>query len=554
MHNKMTDRTKISGMAGVARLVTGFALLLFVFVLTPVAMGASVPEWSVGFPRLAEKNALLQWNPVTGATEYKVYKTTQRDKDLKLVGTTKPNRYIDKDLPAGKTFYYYITAVVGGKESGRSVVGAISTAVEKVFVPLTKPTLEGGHVKTLPNGRPGIGIRWEGAKGTDLVGINVYRSTTKGKGYVLVGSPTTDTFEDTDVKPGTTYYYVVTAVDSNFKETSYSNEISVLVPAEKQAAKSKTEDVKPTKMRAAKLLFTIPRADDKDRSSREPVPENATNVVVDEAVGHIYVASAQYGGVLVFDMSGNFQFSFRKDGVSGDKKIPGLVGLALGNNGDIYATGSSDDMVYMFDYSGKPIDSFRVDLGYIPERKNSKATLYDIEVDREGTMYITDPLVNRVHVFNSRKKLMFDIKPDKVKKVEISAPSFITLENNGNIVFTDAGYSKMYVFSPEGKLKNTIGSKGFGAGYLHFPMGVATGKGGEIFNASGMSPNIQAFDSRGEFLYALANESFKGPLDVGQMKGIYIDGKDRLYVAEGLLNRVSVYQLTDKYSEVVPEK
>lgn len=557
MLNKMTDRTKISGMAGVARLVSGLALLLFVFVLAPGAMGASVPEWSVGFPRLAEKNALLQWNPVTGATEYNVYKTTQKDKDLKLAGTTKPNRYIDKDLAAGKTYYYYITAVVGGKESGRSVVGAISTAAEKVFVPLTKPTIEGGHVKTLPNGRPGIGIRWEGAKGSELVGFNMYRSTTKGKGYVLVGSPTSDTFEDADVKPGATYYYVVTAVDSNFKETAYSNEISVLVPAEKQAAKGKEkEEVKPTKMRAAKLLFTINQRDEKELANaggNAPNLENALNVVVDEAVGHIYVTSTSYGGVMVYDLSGKFQFGFRKDGVSGDKKIGGPTGLALGNNGDVYVADSHSNTVYRFDYTGKPVDKLTVDISGMPGFKDKKAKLYDIAVDKDGRIYITDPQIACVHVYDSRNKLVFNIKSDG-KKIEFNGPSYILLDNDGNIVFVDAGYSRMQVFNPDGKPMNKISSKGFGAGYLYYPTGIALGNNGEIFNASGMSPNIQAFSTKGEFLYALSNEDFTGPPNVSEMRGIFIDSKNRLYIAEGLTKRVSVYQLTDKYMEVVPGK
>jgi fibronectin type 3 domain-containing protein len=534
--------------------LAGLAAMLVASVMVSAGVAASVPEWSTGFPRLAEKNALLQWGPVSGATEYKVYKSIHKDKDLKLVATVKPNRYIDKELPAGKTFYYYITAVAGGKETGRSKLGAISTPAEKVFVPLKTPKIEGAHLKTLPDGRAGVGIRWEGAAGTDLVGINIYRSTTKGKGYALVGSPSGDIFDDADVKPGTTYYYVVTSVDSSFAESKYSNEVSIEVPAVKTAAKGKEkEEVKPTRMRAAKLLFRIPAKDEDGKVIRnQPVPGNALSVAVDEAFGHIFVASPGYGGVLVYDMNGKFQYGFRKDGINGNEKINSPAGIALGPSGNIYVADYSSNTINIFDYTGKPVDKLVVDITYLPEYKGSEARLYDLAVDKEGNIYVTDPTTARIHAYNAAGKRLFDIAQDKKKDLMINGPSYVTLDAKGDIIFVNSGYSRMMAYSPEGKFKNYISKKGLGAGFLYYPMGIALGNKGEIFNASGMSKNLQAFSSSGEFLYALSNETGDGPLDVGEMKGIFVDKNDRIYIAEGLFDRISVFQLTDKYMDIVP--
>ena len=38
------------------------------------------------------------------------------------------------------------------------------------------------------------------------------------------------TFSDVTTQPGTTYYYVVTAVDSSANESSYSNEVQAVIP------------------------------------------------------------------------------------------------------------------------------------------------------------------------------------------------------------------------------------------------------------------------------------------------------------------------------------
>ena len=59
----------------------------------------------------------------------------------------------------------------------------------------------------------------------------MYRSTLAGTSYGLTASAIEGlAYSDQSVQPGTTYYYVVTAVDSQGRESSYSNEISVVVP------------------------------------------------------------------------------------------------------------------------------------------------------------------------------------------------------------------------------------------------------------------------------------------------------------------------------------
>jgi hypothetical protein len=56
---------------------------------------------------------------------------------------------------------------------------------------------------------------------------NVYRSTTSGGPYTKIATGVTGTtYNDTDVINGTTYYYVVTAVNSSGTESAYSNEVS----------------------------------------------------------------------------------------------------------------------------------------------------------------------------------------------------------------------------------------------------------------------------------------------------------------------------------------
>jgi fibronectin type 3 domain-containing protein len=59
----------------------------------------------------------------------------------------------------------------------------------------------------------------------------MYRSTISGSSYGLSASAISGlTFIDQSVQPGTRYYYVVTAVDDQGRESAYSNETIAAIP------------------------------------------------------------------------------------------------------------------------------------------------------------------------------------------------------------------------------------------------------------------------------------------------------------------------------------
>jgi hypothetical protein len=73
-------------------------------------------------------------------------------------------------------------------------------------------------------------LSWNGS--TSATGYNVYRSATSGSGYARV-NPGLDgslTYNDASVQSGQTYFYVTTAVDASGQESTYSSEVSALIP------------------------------------------------------------------------------------------------------------------------------------------------------------------------------------------------------------------------------------------------------------------------------------------------------------------------------------
>ena len=75
-----------------------------------------------------------------------------------------------------------------------------------------------------------VDLSWDAAPA--VVGYNVYRASQAGGPYSKI-NPVLDsstTFTDSSVQSGQNYYYVTTSVDSTGAQSSYSNEIQVVIP------------------------------------------------------------------------------------------------------------------------------------------------------------------------------------------------------------------------------------------------------------------------------------------------------------------------------------
>ncbi|MDM7859247.1 endonuclease [Alteromonas sp. ASW11-36] len=76
-----------------------------------------------------------------------------------------------------------------------------------------------------------IALGWDSNIEPDLAGYHVYRSTVAGSGYsrINAGIITTTSYTDTNVSPDTTYFYVVSAIDSSNNQSAFSNEVSGII-------------------------------------------------------------------------------------------------------------------------------------------------------------------------------------------------------------------------------------------------------------------------------------------------------------------------------------
>jgi cellulose 1,4-beta-cellobiosidase len=162
----------------------------------------------------------LSWTASSGATSYNVKRATVSGGPYTTVATgVTVTNYTNTGLTNGTTYYYVVSAVNSVGESANSAQVSAT------------PSTGGGTVPTAPTGLSVTDdnnhavLSWSASTGA--ISYRVKRDTVSGGPYTVVASPTTSSYTDTAVVAGTTYYYVVSAVNAvgespNSSQVSYS--------------------------------------------------------------------------------------------------------------------------------------------------------------------------------------------------------------------------------------------------------------------------------------------------------------------------------------------
>ena len=146
----------------------------------------------------------LTWNPSSGATSYNVKRATTSGGPYTQVANTSAPNDTDTALTNGTTYYYGGAAVNSAGESPNS---SEVSATPMAAPPPVAPT---GLNATAGNAQ--VSLSWNASSGA--TSYNVKRATTSGGPYTKVSSPTTASDTDSGLINGTTYYYVVSVVNS----------------------------------------------------------------------------------------------------------------------------------------------------------------------------------------------------------------------------------------------------------------------------------------------------------------------------------------------------
>src|SRR3989337_2855718 len=282
------------------------------------------------------KQVSISWTAVSDATSYNIYWSTTSEvtKTTGTKVTSNTNSYIHPSLTNGTTYYYVVTALNSDGESSESSEVSAS--------PISAPT---GVTATAGNKK--VSISWTAV--SDATSYNIYWSTTSGvtKTTGTKVTSNTNSYIHPSLTNGTTYYYVVTAVD-NDGESIESSEVNAM-PASTNWASVSAGALHTIAIKRDDTLYTL-WAWGYNASGRLG-DGTTTNRTMPTRIGTATTWSSVSAGVY-------HTVAIKTDGTTTNKDVPTQIGAettwssvfsgehhtaAIKTNGTLWAWGYNDD-------------------------------------------------------------------------------------------------------------------------------------------------------------------------------------------------------------------
>ena len=166
----------------------------------------SVPSMTLDLNKSTGK-PVISWTSVPFATQYEIYRSaTGADKSYRIIRRTAHLNYTDTTAASGTTYYYVVRAMRGTGSSAIYSRFCKAQSTTSAVLPST-PTVTLRIDDT--TGKPVIS--W--SKTANAAQYEIYRSTTGAdKSYRIIRRTALLNYTDTTAVAGTTYYYVVRAI------------------------------------------------------------------------------------------------------------------------------------------------------------------------------------------------------------------------------------------------------------------------------------------------------------------------------------------------------
>jgi fibronectin type 3 domain-containing protein len=159
-------------------------------------------------------------NGGSSITGYEVWRGTASGSETRFVSIGNVTSYVDTSVLGGTHYYYFVKAI--------NSIGASAGSNEANATPTSIPSAPGSLTATAGAGE--VILNWTTPSsngGLSILGYKIYRSTSSGTETLIatVNDGTQLSYVDTQVTPGTTYFYKVAAFNS-LGTSKLSNEAS----------------------------------------------------------------------------------------------------------------------------------------------------------------------------------------------------------------------------------------------------------------------------------------------------------------------------------------
>ena len=205
-----------------------------------------------------------------------------------------------------------------------------------------------------------------------------------------------------------------------------------------------------------------------------------------DARGNVWITDVGNHTVRKFSHDGRLLQTLGQEGKAGDtpEQFDQPADIAFGLLGEIYvADGYGNSRVVKFTPEGKFVKAW----GKKGSGDGEFNTVHAIVVDPHGRVFVGDRENNRIQVFDADGKLL-------AKWTEFGAPFGLFLDTHGGrFLIADGRAHKCLALDPHGKVLESWGSQGQGAGEFDLPHSISMDHYGSVYVTEITGKRVQKF-------------------------------------------------------------
>jgi DNA-binding beta-propeller fold protein YncE len=201
------------------------------------------------------------------------------------------------------------------------------------------------------------------------------------------------------------------------------------------------------------------------------------------------------------------------------------------SDGDrLYVTDPGLSLVHVFDFNTKR---------YIQINKAKDRALefpVCVVVNGDGQVFVTDSVLRKVFIFNRDGKYFGEIGSADI----FERPTGIALHDDRIYVVDTQGHRIMVFSHDGGRFLFQFGKNGTKNGEFHFPTHIFASSDGHLYITDSLNFRVQFFDRDGNFLSAFGSLG-DAMGDFSKPKGIAVDSDGNIYVADSQFDNVQIF-------------
>ena len=268
--------------------------------------------------------------------------------------------------------------------------------------------------------------------------------------------------------------------------------------------------------------------------------------VAADSKGNIYAADQGVAAIFIFPKSETEKVQLIKNGQ--DAHLPMINGLAVDDDDRLFVTDVKLHHVLVFSAKHELEASFGAGDLISPA---------GVAIDTSNRFaYVVDTQADQVVVFDADKYTLLRRIGTGGKNHtltdpgEFSMPTNVAVDKDGNVYVTDTLNNRVEIFDADGNFISEFGKSGDGPGHFARPKGIAIDRDGHIWVTDEVQSRVQVFDGEGRLLLYMGERGWY-PGQFQALYGIAADNyNNRIITSEQFPGRVQVFRyVTDAEAE-----